>query len=66
MAKRVTVGDLKDQLGTPPRVFLYCRACGERNSAHAGDYFACRPAHVFKHCGINMVLAREECAVVPA
>ncbi len=57
MSKRVTVGDLKDQLGMPyPRPILYCQTCGEENSAHAGDYWSALPGHVFKHCGRNMVL----------
>ena len=65
MSKRVTVGDLKDQIGTPfPRPFLHCRECGAQNSANAGDYFALRPAHVFKCCGRNMILAQEHCSVV--
>jgi hypothetical protein len=57
MGKRVTVENLKDQIGAEyPRPFLYCRKCGAEYSANAGDYFMARPGHVFKCCKVNMLL----------
>lgn len=62
----VTVADLKDQFSTPyPRPILYCRVCGEENSAHAGDYWSADPKHVFKHCGRNMVLVTKRVVMEP-
>lgn len=58
----VMVKDLADQFGMQgPRPFLYCAACGERNSAHKGDYFNLPPRYVFAHCGepMRLVTARE-------
>ena len=62
MAKRlrtVRVRDLRDQTGMTHRPFLVCRWCGDRCSAHAGDYFAAAPDTAFYHCGSSMMLARE-------
>ena len=54
---KVTVANLKDQIGTSyPRSFLYCRKCGAENSANAGDYWNVPGGHVFKCCRVNMVL----------
>lgn len=51
MAKQVTVGDLKDQLGMKgPRPALFCARCNSEFSAHAGDYFMLRKDEVLMHC----------------
>ncbi len=64
--RRVTVGDLRDGDNGAGRAFLYCTKCGERNSADARDYFAASLAHVFKHCGRNMIRVQERCTLVEA
>lgn len=57
MAKRITVADLKDQIGTAhPRPFLHCRKCGAEYSANAGDYWAWPSDEPLRHCGVNMLL----------
>lgn len=56
-SKLVTVGDLKDQIGTSgPRPDLYCAACGNEYSANAGDYFNHPFNHVFVCCDEPMKL----------
>lgn len=61
MRKRVTIGDLRDQLGmSGPRPFLYCATCGAGYSANGGDYFMAPASHVFKCCGRNMALVTEQ------
>ena len=57
----IHVRQLTDQTGQSdyPHPFLLCLTCGERNSAHAGDYFAVDPNHVFRHCGRDMILVRQ-------
>ena len=67
------VRDLKDQTGIPDNdpgreVFLYCPACGERNSANAGDYWDWPPDHEFvcPACQEPMILARQETKIIPA
>lgn len=63
MPRVVTVGDLKDQTGTPgPHPLLYCSVCGEESSANKSDYFLLPDAHVLKHCGKNMRLVRKKIA----
>ncbi len=64
--KRVTVADLKDQIGQPgPHPFLWCPKCGEKNSANKGDYFMAKDTHVFRHCGRNMQLMTERTYLIP-
>lgn len=41
------------------RVFLYCAACGEQNSATKGDYFMADPNTTITHCGEPMTLVQE-------
>lgn len=48
--------NLTDEITARERI-MYCRKCGERYSAHAGDYFFIDdPEYVFKHCGEPMVI----------
>ena len=65
--KPVTVGDLKDQIGTTgPRPILYCRICCAESSANAGDYFNARKDHVFKCCNAYMALVFRNTVYTPA
>lgn len=65
--KCITVGDLKDQLGTPsPRPVLYCRYCGAEYSAHAGDYWNLPAGRVFRCCGRPMVRVIKSTVITPA
>ncbi|MFA4971498.1 MAG: hypothetical protein WC683_02715 [bacterium] len=60
MSNKVTVADLKNQIGVPgPHPFLLCNVCGAENSANAGDYWDAPKDHVFTCCGEPMVLATK-------
>src|SRR5258708_6386151 len=50
---------------SPPRnaPFMYCRACKERYSANAADYWGAPQDYVFTCCERPLVLAREAIAV---
>lgn len=48
---KITVGDLKDQMGMPfPQPMLKCFVCGSEFSGHRGDYFMAPLTHVFTCC----------------
>lgn len=57
--KAIRVKDLRDPSGVMPTPFLHCAKCGNRYSAHKGDYFQRSPESVFKCCGRNMALVTE-------
>ena len=40
-------------------VFAYCRGCGSKVSASAGDYFMMDDDMALRCCGVKMILARE-------
>lgn len=47
----VTVGDLKDHVGTPgPHPVLHCPVCDATYSANLGDYWDLPKTHVFTCC----------------
>jgi hypothetical protein len=48
-----------------PRPILYCRVCGEENSANAGDYFHHVKHHVFTCCDQNMELVVKRVVYEP-
>lgn len=67
MARKITVGDLKDQIGVQgPHPFLYCDRCEGKYSANKGDYFMSPRDRAFKCCGRNMRLVFERVEYVDA
>jgi hypothetical protein len=56
----LTVGDLKNQTGTPlPRPFLYCAECESECSADRGDYFSLPDSKELICCGEPMRLVKK-------
>lgn len=65
--RRVTVGDLSNQIGTlEPRPLLYCSRCGSEISANKGDYFMASDSDVFRCCGRLMRLVFKRTIYVSA
>jgi hypothetical protein len=48
--------NLQDEILHPTGRVMFCRVCGAKYSANAGDYFMLGPKHKFSCCGQTMEL----------
>jgi len=46
--------NLQDEILRPTGRVMFCRICGAKYSAHAGDYFMAGSEHKFTCCGQTM------------
>ncbi len=63
---KAVMHNLSDEVLRPTGRTMYCRVCGGRYSASAGDYWYASANHVFTCCGQAMELVYVETHIVPA